>query len=70
MPVIQPVNQDVQSRAGKIKLLLMDVDGVLTNGKLYHFSRCAGEDGRNQGLRFAGRDCAAVAAVERHQDLG
>jgi 3-deoxy-D-manno-octulosonate 8-phosphate phosphatase (KDO 8-P phosphatase) len=24
-------------RAAKIKLLLMDVDGVMTNGKLYHF---------------------------------
>ena len=27
----------VRSRASKIKLLLMDVDGVMTNGKLYHF---------------------------------
>lgn len=27
----------VRHRASKIKLLLMDVDGVLTNGKLYHF---------------------------------
>jgi 3-deoxy-D-manno-octulosonate 8-phosphate phosphatase (KDO 8-P phosphatase) len=26
---------DLQERASKIKLLLMDVDGVLTNGKLY-----------------------------------
>ena len=29
------MNQDVRERAGKIKLLLMDVDGVLTDGKLY-----------------------------------
>jgi len=29
------VNQDVRARAAKIKLLLMDVDGVLTDGKLY-----------------------------------
>jgi 3-deoxy-D-manno-octulosonate 8-phosphate phosphatase (KDO 8-P phosphatase) len=28
---------DIRARASKIKLLLMDVDGVLTNGKLYHF---------------------------------
>ena len=28
---------DINARASKIKLLLMDVDGVLTNGKLYHF---------------------------------
>src|SRR5580658_9874184 len=27
----------LRARASKIKLLLMDVDGVLTNGKLYHF---------------------------------
>jgi 3-deoxy-D-manno-octulosonate 8-phosphate phosphatase (KDO 8-P phosphatase) len=30
-------NPNVRARAAKIKLLLMDVDGVLTNGKLYHF---------------------------------
>lgn len=29
------MNQDVNARAAKIKLLLMDVDGVLTDGKLY-----------------------------------
>ena len=27
----------VRARAAKVKLLLMDVDGVLTDGKLYHF---------------------------------
>lgn len=27
---------EIQERASKIKLLLMDVDGVLTNGKLYN----------------------------------
>jgi len=31
------LNPAVRNRAAKIKLLLMDVDGVLTNGKLYHF---------------------------------
>ena len=31
------LNPGVRNRASKIKLLLMDVDGVLTNGKLYHF---------------------------------
>jgi len=30
-------NPNVRHRASKIKLLLMDVDGVMTNGKLYHF---------------------------------
>lgn len=27
---------DIQARAARVKLLLMDVDGVLTNGKLYN----------------------------------
>ena len=31
------LNPNVSARASKIKLLLMDVDGVMTNGKLYHF---------------------------------
>ena len=31
------LNPAVRDRAAKIKLLLMDCDGVLTNGKLYHF---------------------------------
>lgn len=31
------LNPSVRHRASQIKLLLMDVDGVLTNGKLYHF---------------------------------
>jgi 3-deoxy-D-manno-octulosonate 8-phosphate phosphatase (KDO 8-P phosphatase) len=26
----------IQERAARVKLLLMDVDGVLTNGKLYN----------------------------------
>src|SRR5258707_386915 len=31
------VSPSVRARAANTKLLLMDVDGVLTNGKLYHF---------------------------------
>ena len=34
---------DLQERLAKIKLLLMDVDGVLTNGRLYHV---VGPDGK------------------------
>lgn len=30
------ISPQVRARASKTKLLLMDVDGVLTNGKLYH----------------------------------
>ena len=36
------VNQDVAVRAAKIKMLLMDVDGVLTDGKLYFIPDGAG----------------------------
>jgi 3-deoxy-D-manno-octulosonate 8-phosphate phosphatase (KDO 8-P phosphatase) len=35
---------DIQAQASKIKLLLMDVDGVLTNGKLFNVPD--GPDGR------------------------
>ena len=34
---------NLRARAGKIRLLLMDVDGVMTDGKLYHLPR---EDGQ------------------------
>ena len=33
--MIHDVSQEVRARAAKIKLLLMDVDGVLTDSKLY-----------------------------------
>jgi 3-deoxy-D-manno-octulosonate 8-phosphate phosphatase (KDO 8-P phosphatase) len=36
------LNQQLRSRASKIKLLLMDVDGVMTNGKLYHLPDAEG----------------------------
>jgi 3-deoxy-D-manno-octulosonate 8-phosphate phosphatase (KDO 8-P phosphatase) len=32
---VNEVNEDVRTRASKIRLLLMDVDGVLTDGRLY-----------------------------------
>ena len=34
---------DLHAKAAQIKLLLMDVDGVLTNGRLYHVP---GPDGK------------------------
>lgn len=37
------VSDDVKNRAAKIKLILMDVDGVLTDGKLFYFP---GPDGK------------------------
>lgn len=38
-PVVTP---DVRERAAKIKLVLMDVDGVLTDGKYFHVPNPAG----------------------------
>jgi len=43
-------NQNVRARASKIKLLLMDVDGVLTNGKLYHFPDAQGNMVETKGF--------------------
>ena len=42
--------QQVRERASKIKLLLMDVDGVLTNGKLFHFPDAAGNMVETKGF--------------------
>jgi 3-deoxy-D-manno-octulosonate 8-phosphate phosphatase (KDO 8-P phosphatase) len=43
-------SQNVRDRASKIKLLLMDVDGVLTNGKLFHFPDAAGNMVETKGF--------------------
>lgn len=40
---------EVLARASKIKVLLMDVDGVLTDGKLYYFP-----DSKNEMVEFKG----------------
>jgi 3-deoxy-D-manno-octulosonate 8-phosphate phosphatase (KDO 8-P phosphatase) len=40
----------LKARASKIKLLLMDVDGVLTNGKLYHFPDADGNMVETKGF--------------------
>ena len=41
--IMATVCEDVRKRAAKIKLILMDVDGVLTDGKLFYFP---GPDGK------------------------
>ncbi|MFN3323342.1 MAG: KdsC family phosphatase [Bryobacteraceae bacterium] len=45
-----PLNDELRKRASRIKLLLMDVDGVLTNGKLYHFPDAAGKMVETKGF--------------------
>ncbi len=41
--IMSTVSDEVKNRASKIKLILMDVDGVLTDGKLFYFP---GPDGK------------------------
>ena len=52
-------NPDVRARAAKIKLLLMDVDGVMTNGKLFHVPGEAGTVIETKG--FDSQDGIALA---------
>ena len=44
------LNTVVRQRASRIKLLLMDVDGVLTNGKLHHFPDAQGNMVETKGF--------------------
>src|ERR1700685_2237923 len=41
---------DIRARASRIKLLLMDVDGVLTNGKLYQVPNADGQMVETKGF--------------------
>ena len=41
---------DTQARASRIKLLLMDVDGVLTNGRLYNVPDAEGKMAETKGF--------------------
>ena len=77
------VNLEIKNRAAKIKLLILDVDGVLTDGKIYlgsdnkeykSFNVRDGSAlvrGRKEGLKFAlisGR--LSVAVDRRVRELG
>ena len=63
-----PTLMDITAQASKIRLLLMDVDGVLTDGTPLQRSRRPGQHGRDEGLRFPGRNRPAMAQLEGHQD--
>lgn len=41
---------DITALASKVKMLLMDVDGVLTDGRLYHFPDAAGNMVETKGF--------------------
>jgi 3-deoxy-D-manno-octulosonate 8-phosphate phosphatase (KDO 8-P phosphatase) len=44
------VTPDQRARATKVKLLLMDVDGVLTSGHIYHFPDASGRMVETKGF--------------------
>jgi 3-deoxy-D-manno-octulosonate 8-phosphate phosphatase (KDO 8-P phosphatase) len=43
------MTKDVRARARKIKLLLMDVDGVMTDGRIYYLPHVRGKGGSGSG---------------------
>jgi 3-deoxy-D-manno-octulosonate 8-phosphate phosphatase (KDO 8-P phosphatase) len=51
--MIDQATPEAESRARRIKVLIFDVDGVLTDGKLY-FLPTTGADGKPSGLEFKG----------------
>jgi 3-deoxy-D-manno-octulosonate 8-phosphate phosphatase (KDO 8-P phosphatase) len=55
---------DARSRAKKIKLLLFDVDGVLTDGKLFFFPAPAGEQQsiRDHAAKYGGQGGFGLAS--------
>jgi len=59
------VNEDLKTRAAKIKLLLMDVDGVLTDGKIYFIPDAAGKM-----IEFKGFDSQDGIALQWCQKKG
>lgn len=59
------LSSDARARAAKIRLLLMDVDGVLTNGKLYHVP-----DGKGGMAEFKGFDSQDGIALQWMQWQG
>ena len=58
------MSADVQALAAKIKLLLMDVDGVLTNGKLYNVPDAEGRMAETKG--FDSQDGIALQWLSWH----
>ena len=69
MQLNSPLTEEELHRlAAGIKILLMDVDGVLTDGRLYFIPNGDGKIGRDKRLRFAGWYRAALAELVRYQD--
>lgn len=54
-----PIDKSIKSRAAKVRLLVLDVDGVLTDGRLYFDAQ-----GREQKV-FHVRDGYGIKALQR-----
>jgi 3-deoxy-D-manno-octulosonate 8-phosphate phosphatase (KDO 8-P phosphatase) len=59
---------DYKSRARKIKLLLFDVDGVLTDGKLF-FVPAVQQDNRQSGLNLTSQGSIEVKGFHAHDGV-
>jgi 3-deoxy-D-manno-octulosonate 8-phosphate phosphatase (KDO 8-P phosphatase) len=58
------MDPDTQQRAGRIRLLLMDVDGVLTDGRLFHIPGPEGHIHETKG--FGSQDGIALRWLTWH----
>jgi len=57
------VNEEIRSRASRIRLVLMDVDGVLTDGKYFHVPN--GQGGLFEVKMFDSQDGIALQWLHR-----
>lgn len=60
---------DAKSRAKKIKLLLFDVDGVLTDGKLFFVPTMSQENQRPGGLNLTSQGSIEVKGFHAHDGV-
>ena len=58
------LDPEIRARAEKIRVLLMDVDGVMTNGNLYHFPDKDGTMIETKGFDSQDGNRADVDAME------
>ncbi len=64
-----PQRLSAQARARKIKLLFFDVDGVLTDGKLYFLPRTFDADSRADNPALSARDSIEFKGFHAHDGV-
>lgn len=60
---------DSKSRAKKIKLLLFDVDGVLTDGKLFFVPAAAQDRGQQGGIHLTSQGSIEIKGFHAHDGV-